>query len=103
MIDPHLRAALAAAQGRLQTALVAARGHPRHLVLFALAAGLGLGPVSPVATLCAALLAAVVGRGGLALLAVGAVLGGAAFADARLAALDAGSLRAMHGLSLIHI
>jgi competence protein ComEC len=81
----------------LRTALAAARGHPRHLVLFALATGLGLGPVSPVATICVALLAAVVGRGGLALVAVAAVLGGAAFADARLAALDTGSLRGMHG------
>jgi competence protein ComEC len=92
-----MSAALTAAQGRLQAALVAARGHPRHLVLFALAAGLGLGPVSPAATLAAALLAAVVARGGLAVLAVAAVLGGAAFADARLAALDAGSVRGMHG------
>src|SRR4051794_6312225 len=92
-----MSAALTAAQGRLQAALVAARGHPRHLVLFALAAGLGLGPVSPAATFAAALLAAVVARGGLAVLAVAAVLGGAAFADARLAALDAGSLRGMHG------
>jgi competence protein ComEC len=93
----HLHAALTATQGRLQAVLFAARAHPRHLVLFALAAGLGLGPVSPVATFAAALLAAVVARGGLALLAVAAVLGGAAFADARLAALDAGSLRGMHG------
>jgi competence protein ComEC len=93
----HLNAARAAAQSHLNAALDAARGHPRHVVLFALAAGLGLGPVSPVATLGAALLAAVVGRRGLGLLAVAAVLGGAAFADARLAALDAGSLRAMHG------
>jgi competence protein ComEC len=93
----HLRAARTVAQGRLQAALAVARGHPRHLVLFALAGGLGLGPVSPAATLAAALLAAVVGRRGLGLLAVAAVLGGAAFADARLAALDAGSLRGMHG------
>jgi competence protein ComEC len=93
----HLHAVLVAARGRVQAALFAARGHPRHLVLFALAAGLGLGPVSPVATFAAALLAAVVARGGLALLVVAAVLGGAAFADARLAALDAGSLRGMHG------
>ncbi len=92
-----LRTALTAAQGRLQAALFAARGHPRHVVLYALAAGLGLGPVSPIATLAAAVLAAVVGRRGLGLLAVAAVLGGAAFADARLAGLDAGSLRAMHG------
>ena len=93
----HLRDARGAVPGYLHAALAAARGHPRHLVLFALAAGLGLGPVSPVATLGAAFVAAVVGRGALALLAVAAVLCGAAFADARLAALDAGSLRGMHG------
>src|SRR3954465_1097402 len=92
-----MSAALTAAQGRLQAALVAARGHPRHLVLIALAAGLGLGPVSPAATLAAAPLAAVVARGGLAVLALAAVLGGAPGADARLAALDAGSVRGMHG------
>jgi competence protein ComEC len=90
-------AALTAAQGRLQAVLFAARGHPRHLILFALAAGLGLGPVSPAAILAVALLVAVVGRRGVGLLAVAAVLGGAAFADARLAALDAGALRGMHG------
>ena len=81
----------------MREALAAARGHPRHVVLFALAAGLGLGPVSPAATAVAAFLAAVVGRRGLGLVAVAALLCGAVLADARLAALDAGSLRAMHG------
>ena len=79
-------------------ALVAvARGHPRHVVLFALACGLALGPLSPAATVGAALLAGFAARGKVALLAVAAVLGGATLADARLTALDAGSLRAMTG------
>ncbi len=79
-------------------ALIAvARGHPRHVVLFALACGLALGPLSPAATVGAALLAGLAARGKVALLAVAAVLGGATLADARLTALDAGSLRAMTG------
>ncbi len=74
------------------------RGHPRHLVLFALAAGLTLGPLWPPGVLVAALAAAsVAGRPGVALLAAAAVLAGALTADARLAALDAGRLEAMHG------
>ena len=43
------------------------------------------------------LAAALAGRSGVALLAAAAVLGGAALADARLAALDAGRLASMHG------
>ena len=71
-----------------------AREYPRHVVLFALAAGLALGPVSPPATVLAAgAAAAVAGRRGLAALAAGAVLLGAVVADARLAALDAGVAR----------
>jgi competence protein ComEC len=82
----------------LRPAPAAVRGHPRHLVLFALAAGLALGPLSPAATLGAALLAAAAaGRRGVALAAAGAALAGAVIADARLAALDSGSLRAMSG------
>jgi competence protein ComEC len=85
---------LAAARAWLE----AAREHPRHVVLFALAAGLALGPVSAAATLAAAVVAAAVGgRRVLATLAAGAVLLGAVVADARLAALDAGALPAMHG------
>ncbi len=75
----------------------AARGHPRHVVLFALAAGLALGPISPAATVGAAAVAALAARGRVAVLAVAATLGGATLADARLAVLDAGSLRAMTG------
>ena len=82
----------------LGPALAAARGHPRHVVLFALAAGLAFGPVAPAATLAAALLAAAAaGRRAVALLAAGAALAGAVIADARLASLDAGPLRAMTG------
>ena len=85
-------------RGAARAAVAVARGHPRHVVLFALAAGLALGPLSAAATLgAAALAAAAAGRRAVALLAVGAALGGAALADARLAALDAGSLRAMTG------
>jgi competence protein ComEC len=78
--------------------LSVARGHPRHVVLFSLAAGLLLGPVWPPGVLLAALLAAAVARPPmLALLAAVAVLAGAVLADARLAALDKGPLAAMHG------
>ena len=49
------------------------------------------------ATIAAAAVAGLAARGKVALLAVAAVLGGAVLADARLAALDAGSLRAMVG------
>ncbi len=79
-------------------ALATIRGHPRHVVLFSLGVGLALGPVSPAATVVAALLgAALAGRAGVALLAAGAALGGATLADARLAALDSGPLAAMSG------
>ena len=85
-------------RGAARAAVAVARGHPRHVVLFALASGLALGPISAAATLvAAALAAAAAGRRAVAVLAVGAALGGAALADARLAALDAGSLRAMTG------
>jgi len=78
--------------------LATVRAHGRHLVLFSLAAGLILGPVSPAATLAAAAVAAgLAGRRAVALVAAGAVLGGAVLADARLAALDQGSLPSMHG------
>ena len=86
------------ARSRVLGALHSVREHPRHVVLFALAAGLALGPLSPAATVAAAaLFALAAGRSGVALLAAGAALGGATLADARLAALDAGSLRAMTG------
>jgi competence protein ComEC len=43
---------------RVTTALAAIDGHPRHVVLFAVTAGLLLGPLSPVATLAASAAAA---------------------------------------------
>jgi competence protein ComEC len=93
------RAGIVAARGKTcgRLLLASVRGHPRHVVLFGLGAGLALGPGSPAATLAAALLVGLAGRGTVALLAVAAVLGGAVLADARLDALDAGSLRAMTG------
>ena len=78
--------------------LDAAREHPRHIVLFALATGLALGPISSLATVAAAgAAAAVAGRRTLATLAAGAILLGAVVADVRLAALDSGALRALAG------
>ena len=91
---------VAALRGRTaaRARLGVAREHPRHIVLFALATGLALGPISPAATLAAAAAGAVVGgRRALAGLACGAVLLGAVLADARLAALDAGRLAAAKG------
>ncbi len=74
------------------------RGHPRHLVLFAVVAGLLLGPVAPAAVLAAAGIAAVAGgRLTLALAAAIAVLAGAALAQARVAALGGGRLAALAG------
>jgi competence protein ComEC len=74
------------------------RRHPRHLVLFALVAGLLMGPVAPVAVFVAAALAgAVAGRAPLALAAAIAVLAGAALAEARVAALGGGQVTARSG------
>lgn len=77
----------------------AVRRHPRHLVLFALVAGLLLGPVAtPVVILAAAAPAAVLaGRVPLALAAALAVLAGATLAQARVAALGPGRLPAYAG------
>jgi competence protein ComEC len=79
-----------------RVALEVARGHPRHLVLAAVVAGLLAAP-APVAVVLACVAAGAAVGGGrwtvhrarlLALLAVGAVLAGALFAQARLAALE---------------
>ena len=77
----------------------AIRRHPRHLVLFALVAGLLLGPVAPPAAVlaAAALAGALAGRAPLALAAVVAVLAGAALAQARVAALGPGRLPELAG------
>ncbi len=77
--------------------------HPRHAVLFALTAGLLVGPLSRVATVGLAvviLAAALLGPRGLALTAAGALLLGAVVADARLAALTGGPLPGLHGQTL---
>ena len=75
-----------------------ARRHPRHLVLFALVAGLLLGPVAPAAVLVAAAVAgALAGRAPLALAAAIAVLAGGELAQARVAALGDGRVAARTG------
>jgi competence protein ComEC len=74
--------------------------HPRHTVLFALAAGLLVGPLSRVATLLLAfalLATALLGPRGLAVTAAGALLLGALVADLRLSALEGGPLPGLHG------
>jgi len=74
------------------------RRHPRHVVLFALVAGLLLGPLSSAAVLAAAALAAALaGRTSLALVAGVAVLAGATLAQARVAVLTQGPLATMTG------
>jgi competence protein ComEC len=74
------------------------RRHPRHVVLFALLAGLLLGPLSSAAVLVAAALAAAVGgRTSLALAGGVAVLAGATLAQARVSALVQGPLASMTG------
>src|SRR4051812_41328335 len=80
---------------------LAIHDHPRHLVLGASVAGLLLAPLGPIAVLPATLIAAALGRRSvIALLAGAAVLGGAAFAGARLVALDGGVLAHMHGRTI---
>jgi len=91
-------AARAGAPGRLAAARAALAARPRHVALFALVAGLLLGPLSAVALLAGVLLAlAVVRPPWLALLAAVGALTGATLAEARLAAIDDGPLRAMVG------
>ena len=90
----------------MATAALGAIGrHPRHVLLFAVAAGLLLGPLSPLATLLAAAVAAAISLRGasavaLAAAAAAAVLLGAVVADLRLAALEGGLLPGMHGRSI---
>jgi competence protein ComEC len=77
------------------------RRHPRHLVLFALTAGLLLGPVAPAAALAAAGAAAwLAGRLPLALIAAVAALAGSTLAQARVAALSAGQLPSLVGRTI---
>ena len=92
---------------RAATALDAIDRHPRHAVLFALTAGLLLGPVSTAATLAAAVLTALIAalaravRGGammsVPVVVAAAVMAGAAIADVRLEALEGGPLPHIHG------
>jgi competence protein ComEC len=77
------------------------RRHPRHLMLFALTAGLLLGPGVPAAAIVGAGVAALAaGRLPLALVAAVAVLGGATFAQARVEALSASGLAAVAGRTI---
>jgi competence protein ComEC len=91
---PARRCRLVVRSGRELTAR-----HPRHVLLGALVAGLLLGPRAPAAVVAAALLGLLLTRDPLlALGAVAVLLGGAALADARLAALDRTALGPlMHG------
>jgi competence protein ComEC len=74
------------------------RRHPRHLVLFALTAGLLLGPIAPAAALAAAGIAAwLAGRVPLAPIAAVAALAGSTLAQARVDAISAGELPALTG------
>ena len=102
----------------MPTALQAVHDHPRHVLLFALAAGLLVGPLSPAATLLAAAAAVVAVAASspagsapvaarprlaravpspLPFVAAAAVLAGATVADLRITALEGGSLPHMHG------
>jgi competence protein ComEC len=92
--------------------------HPRHVLLFAVTAGLLIGPLSPAATVAAAVAAAVLvacacgvavaappaalsaASSPLPYVAAAAVLAGAGIADLRLAALEGGPLPRMHGQSI---
>jgi competence protein ComEC len=82
-------------------AVDAVRRHPRHLILFALTAGLLVGPVAPaVAWATAAVAAWLAGRLPLAVFAAVAVLAGATLAQARVDALSAGELPSAIGRSI---
>ena len=87
-----------AMKARGAEALATLRAHPRHVVLFALVAGLLLGPLAPAAVLLAAgAAAALAGRPLPAVLAALAVLGGAALAQARTEVLTGGELARLTG------
>lgn len=89
------------AEARAHAALAVVRAHPRHLVLAAAVAGLLAAPLAPqLVLLIAVASAAAAGRPLLALLAAGAVLGGAVGAQARLAALDHTELRPLFGATV---
>ena len=79
--------------------LDAAHRHPRHTILFAVCAGLLLGPLSRPLAIGVALAALVALRFGpaLALMAAAAVLAGALVADLRIGALEGGRLPGLQG------
>src|SRR3954447_4380182 len=78
------------------------RGHPRHIVLGAIVAGLLLAPLGPAGVLPGALVAGVVGgRSRLAPVAAAALVAAALLASMRLAALDAGPLAVMDGRNVV--
>ena len=83
----------AAARGALRAVRAGMAHHPRHVLLAALAAGLLAGPRWPAVLAGGAVaLLAIVPQPVVALAAVAMALGGAAAADARLAALDRSAL-----------
>ncbi|MDX6717986.1 MAG: competence protein ComEC, partial [Solirubrobacteraceae bacterium] len=87
-----------ASRAALGSARELAAGHPRHVLLAALTAGLLLGPRWPPSLAAAALVGVLLARG--AMLAVGvvaALLAGAAIADVRLAGLDRTELAPLLG------
>src|SRR4051794_30292746 len=86
------------ARGGVQGVVGETRRHPRHLVLFAVVAGLLVAPRAPQLVLpLAAVAALVAGRVPLALAAVAAVLAAALLAEARADALGPGRLAASIG------
>src|SRR4051794_10077243 len=89
-----------AAAGR--RGIAAIRGHPRHIVLGAIVAGLLVAPLGPAGVLPGALVAGVVGgRSRLAPVAAAALVAAALLASMRLAALDAGPLAVMDGRNVV--
>ena len=104
----------------MRAVLAAVDRHPRHVLLFAVTAGLLTGPLSPAATLAVAAAAAAIVAASRAVawpasprcvearrlssplpfIAAAAVLAGAGVADLRLAALEGGSLPHLHGRSV---
>src|SRR4051812_7839013 len=97
MSSVALRTAVVARAG-LQVVIGETRRHPRHLVLFAVVAGLLVAPRAPQLVLpLAAGAALLAGRVPLALAAVAAVLAAARLAEARADALGPGRLAASIG------
>ena len=93
---------LRALRTHARTGLHTVRAHPRHLLLFALVAGLLAATATPgwAVPAAAGTAAALAGRLPLAPVAAAAVLAGAALGDARLEALGPGALPRLAGASL---